>query len=475
MTLEQASLKSFKLNNVFARVIRDNIYRRLYSSKGSIFGIEGNEQELKSVNGQQNGNDRENVVLADALNLLSPRKAPVDRPNISYKPSLLSHLTSGSLSEQKQFSEANLTKLLSDSLPEPSNNRNSVKEHLDHMLAGLNYVSSYSIGDSSGGGSGAPLDLLALSSKELLIYIKLLKSEQALVKVFEFFHYNNALTLKITTEIVLNKALVNLNKLPVQIDSLLLNDTKRNSFKNWSKEDVISLNIILLKKYHDLKKPLLIIRNLKENFESHYLPTIEGAGGSDKVWLSPFYERIIWKFYFEYLLQDEQYYIQRISRLRSTILIWESSIPSKSIDLFTSAFEFHKQDLNPLQLAFFKLCSSKLTKSLIQDELNSLSTKMWSPTLSKLKQLSIKYKIYTFPKTTESISMERKSTLYLFINSLESIILDEYVTKQGAVDSNSILEIMELFKEIKEYKETELMNIKAEIGINEWSNKLVKG
>lgn len=361
--------------------------------------------------------------------------------------------------------EANIDKLLLATLPDQTVNQKSVTDHLDHLLAGI-HSSTSPIPASD----PAPLDLLSASPKNLLFYIKGLKNEKTLVKVYELFYYNNALTPKIMMDIILNKHLVNLSKIPMidQISNYLTSPSSQNRLaiklgviNDWNKFDFVQLNIILLKKYHDLKKPLLIIRNLKAYFESTYYPLIEMA--SDNT-LSPFYERIVWKFYFEYLLNDEQYYIQRLNRLSSTVIIWESSLPNKSMEIMENALSFHKQDLNhPLQMSFFKLCSSQMTNTLVREELGKASHKSVSPTLSMLKQLSIKYKPYTFTKM--STTSDSRSILYQFIQDMESIILDEFLTNKQTttgVESESILELMELYKDIIKFKETELMKIQRD-------------
>lgn len=449
MSSEQVSLRMSRQTVLAMRKkMRLNTYRTFITS------------HINSFMGKE-----DNVVLADALNLLSPNEN--EKPQNSrlgdtsasvtsnYRPSLLSNLRGSETGPDELVSEPGLGKYFKGlELLESHKNQTSVQEHLDHLLAGINFVSQPNSNEKSS------YELLNTSPKELLSYIRRLSTEQSIIQVFETFYYQNALTPKITMDLFLNKNVVDLNKFPIKLNKISSDDV---CFKSWTHLDFLHVNIVLLKKFHDLKQPLQIIKNLQENFELQYLPSIKTGT------LTPFYERIVWKFYFDYLLlleanqeKSEEFYIKSLNRLNSTFLIWESSI-RRSTEIVQFALDHHKRELNPLQLAFLKLVGSRLTRDVIDQELAASSPlNPKSRTLSKLKQMSIKYKIYGFPNITsnESLSIETRSVLYLFINAMESIILDEFVTREGLLEADSVLEIMQLFKDIKMYKETELMNIK---------------
>lgn len=329
----------------------------------------------------------ENAILADALNLLSP--SPV-RPK-PYKPSLFNNLTKGSAHEQYKHDD-----IMNVKLPTRSNAENYVND----LLVGLQ--SSTIINKSR-------YQLLTMSAKDLSTYIKNITSEEKLFEMILLFHYQNKLSVRLLTEIVLNRNLVNLAKGPINLVNLNDGAIKINSGSISSKYDVswndplnhIQFNIILLKKYHDLKKPLLIIKNLKEHFNSQYLPLIKAHK------LSPFYERIVWKFNFEYIKQfDEKYYISTLNSHQSSFLIWESS-SSNNVEICKHILD--TSNLNTIQNIFLSLCCNP-----------SIDSKL----ISALKKLSIKYKVYNLPEqpTNESSRL----VFYALVNSLESLIANDF-------------------------------------------------
>ena len=207
--------------------------------------------------------DKDNVLLADALNLLSPRTEI--KNTINYKPSLFTNLIAkDSLTDEK------IEPYLNYKLP-----NSDTKRHLDQLLAGLNIASQTN--DSL---AKTNYQLLTSSYKDLRKYVNNIDNENSLIELVKLFYSQNQLSSRLMTDILLNKHLINLNKLPFDINSMNLKD-----FKNWQEINFVQIKVVLLKKYYDLKKPLLIVKNLKENFIQVYLPMIRLGE------LTPFYER----------------------------------------------------------------------------------------------------------------------------------------------------------------------------------------
>jgi hypothetical protein len=140
----------------------------------------------------------ENVILADALNLLSPSLVRA-KP---FKPSLFNNLTKGSAQEQYKHDD-----IMNVKLPTNSNAEN----YVNNLLVGLQ--SSTIINKSR-------YQLLTMSSKDLFTYIKTVTSEEKLFEIIQLFHYQNKLTVRLLTEIVLNRSLVNLTKGPINLINL---------------------------------------------------------------------------------------------------------------------------------------------------------------------------------------------------------------------------------------------------------------
>lgn len=381
--------------------------------------------------------DKDNVLLADALNLLSPRTEI--KNTINYKPSLFTNLIAkDSLTDEK------IEPYLNYKLP-----NSDTKRHLDQLLAGLNIASQTS--DSI---AKTNYQLLTSSYKDLRKYVNNIDNENSLIELVRLFCSQNQLSSRLMTDILLNKHLVNLNKLPFDINSMNPND-----FKHWQEINFIQIKVVLLKKYYDLKKPLLIIKNLKENFMQVYLPMIRLGE------LTPFYERIIWKFYFEYILplkldisHNEAYFIKLLNSIKSTFIIWESSLMNNG-EITKFALKYHESALTSLQKSFLKLCSIKLTQNIITSELSQYKEYPKSKLLSLLKKLSVKHKIYSFTTTSAPISVEIKSNFYALIHTLEKLILDELASVQSISSPENQLELTKVLKEIKDFKESELMKL----------------
>ncbi|KAK6455650.1 uncharacterized protein RJT20DRAFT_128945 [Scheffersomyces xylosifermentans] len=373
----------------------------------------------------------ENVVLADALNLLSPTTETVhhETTNSTFKPSLFSNLTRGSATEQ--FKVDDLIKL-----PTKTTTTHITENYVHNLLLGIS--SSNLVNKSNISALGE------MSSKDLTTFIKSIKDEQRIFELIELFYSQNKLTLKVLTDLVLNKSVINLEKSPINLLEL-----RNNANLDWDELSYTQFNIILLKKYHDLRKPLLIIKNLRENFSSKYYPLIE------KNRLTSFYERIVWKFNFEYIKQfDELYYIKRLNSLKSSFLIWESS-SENNLKIVQSILEIHT--LNKLQRIFLTVCANDLIQRDISQE---LSVGNVSKTLSNLKKISIKYQIYNlseYPTNENS-----RSVYYSLINNVENLILNELIDREESQN----LELLQLLKEIKQFREQYVMKLFRK---NEWT------
>ncbi|KAI5963688.1 uncharacterized protein KGF55_002568 [Candida pseudojiufengensis] len=327
----------------------------------------------------------ENEVLADALNLLTKSPSRNDKriKNFSsyqnYKPSLYNSLTKGSVAEQ--FNETNYDF-------KSTKHQHINESFINNLIFGLKSStlnSSQNLSHSK---------LLELGSKELSLYIKNVKDESYLFEIIQLFLNHNKLNLKVMADILLNKNLINMKKLPINIES-------NNVIKGLSSEDMIKLQIILLKKHHDLKHPINVIRNLKQNFDTIYLPLIKENE------LPAFYERIIWRFVFEYLKQyNEEQYIEKLNNLKTSLIIWESCSYNHVQNISAIIFKHHNEQLSILQKFVLKIGQS----------INSNSQVL------ELKKISMKHKIHNLNSEPKLDENNRKLS-YALINDLEKYLI----------------------------------------------------
>lgn len=305
------------------------------------------------------------LLLADALGLISPQKAVPNASN--YKPLLLRSLQN-------------------EKLPEPKIHI-PTKDHtqlLQTLLMDLQKATQPRV-------------------KRDLTFVKRENTEEEILDLINLLFAQRKLTLALFTKLLLHRNLTLLGRLPFSLDAC-----KDDLIKNgWTETNLVELQVVLLKKYHDLKKPLLIVRSLKENF-STFQAMIEAGQ------LSPFYERIVWKFYFDYAAtpHDEVYWIRKLDSVRSSFMIWESS--SKNGKIASAALKQHK--LSPLQSVFLRLCCSNPAQRLIQSEFESGA----SPFLSLLKKISVKNKLYKLDEDPTKVGS--RALVYLVIHSMESAI-----------------------------------------------------
>jgi hypothetical protein len=380
----------------------------------------------------------ENVVLADALNLLSPRghaaagaaarpeaptlavapaTAPAAAPatwrirnplaSDAYRPSLLTHLTAGPLQEQTE-QHARWAALARRATAPVADSSRALVSHLDHLLAGFGIVAESTVPAEAPPGG----DILALSPAALVAYASSRTSAAELTRLFRLLYYTSSLTPRLASHILLNRSF-DLALLP-PIDTVYLS--------HWRPLDFVHWEILLLKKHHDLRQPLLIVRSMRQHFSLQFLPLIEAGR------LLAFYERIVWKFWFEYVLQgDEEYYMQRVARPRSAILIWEASLPAKAVAVMESVVATIGPSGPPLFAVFLRVCLAPSTVARIRRELPHLKT------LSQLKQLSIRHKVY---------AREDPKRMRHFAGALRQILLEL------AEDELAQREMMALYDEL---------------------------
>lgn len=326
------------------------------------------------------------VLLADALGLLSPRKT-VKNPS-NYRPLIFTNLQKGSVTEH--YNEIKKDLLKDYQIP--------IVDHAKQM-------------------DGLLMDLRAILElkhrnyleKNLFSHVTLLQSEDELIELANLSFYQNRLSLALLTKFILNRNLVNLSRLPVNVMDI---NKEKLAANGWTETNFTELKVILMKKYHDLNKPLDIVKVLKENFAKEFLPLIELKQ------LKPFYERIVWKFYFDYLSLDEPHYIRKLQNLRSSFMIWEAS-DKKSVEIAREIMSSHK--LSPLQHTFLSLCSCSAAEHVIASELERGK----SPLLSSLKKISVKFKIYEV-KDIATESVATRALQYSLIHAIESLVASHF-------------------------------------------------
>ncbi|KAK6463056.1 hypothetical protein DFJ63DRAFT_334618 [Scheffersomyces coipomensis] len=399
----------------------------------------------------------ENVVLADALNLLSPAKhnehTQQQRYTADFKPSLYNNLTKGPASEQ--FKVEDFTHSSSKAYNNGSRDSLKVNEltnkYVNTLLFGIkssNIINRFN------------LDLSSMSPKELSNYIKSITEEDKLMELIDLLYSQNKLNIKNLTEIVLNPGFKDFSK--CSIDLLNIN---KNYIKFDSPIHYTQFNIILLKKFYDLKAPLQIIKNLKSNFDKYYFPLIKEKK------LAPFYERIVWKFQFQYNRKvqksnlNELYYMNELNNLQSSFLIWESSSSSSltSYDINRVIINYmlteQASKLTALQLLFLKICIQNLNHF---EDANTVNTKL----LSNLKRISIRYHIYSLHSVNNAHNEENSRLVhYSILNKLEEFILNELIdpvaatSAGGAISEAQSLDNIKLLKEIKSYRESYISSL----------------
>lgn len=344
----------------------------------------------------------EPAILAHALGLLSPKAKP------PYKPSLFRHLQKGSVTEN--YSELKQEFAQEYQLPQHDHSKS-----VNNLLLDLEAATSM---------HSRPLK----PHKSLSEYVKTISDEEELLDLLRLSFYQQRLSLSLLTRFMLNRSLQNLHLLPFDVDNL---ETHTFALNGWTRQNVVELKIIMMKKYHDLHKPLSITKILRQSFDAEFLPLIEQKK------LSPFYERIVWKFYFEYAKQlspekDEAYFVEKLRCVRLLLIMWESSTEANLRILKASLATL--TDLLPLQKAFLQLCACESVQKSITAQLANGSLKL----LSSLKKISIKYKIYSVENPALSQNVVSRAHAYSLIHALEDLVEHEF----GKDPKPDIAEIM---------------------------------
>lgn len=319
------------------------------------------------------------MILAEALGLLSPTRSAND-----YKPSILRNLQKGPVTEH-------YNEIKSDLLP-----------HYEIPLVDHRKNMGRLIEDLQAAVGMSPRKVTM--TKDIKDSFNSLTSEDELLDLLRLSFYQNELTPQLLNQILLNPNIQNLSRLPFDVESLDKTAFKKNG---WLPIHFTQFQILLMKKYYDLKKPLQIVKLLNNHFVSTFFPLIQ------KGELLPFYERIVWKFCFEYLEQyEESAMIEDLYSLRSSVLIWEASL-EENCAVAQKILTFHA--LPPLTRLFFELAACKPLQLIINAELQSQK----SPTLSELKKISSKSKLYKIDKLSTVIE---RALAYSLIHSLDQFL-----------------------------------------------------
>lgn len=326
------------------------------------------------------------VLLADALGLLSPRRNPKSsslNPH-TYKPLIFTNLSKGPVAEH--YHEIKKDLLADYKLPTIDHSK-----QVDTLLKDLRAVNEISNRN--------------VLQRNLYNHVKTLQSEDELIELTNLSFYQNRLTMALFTRFMLNKNLTDLSRLPFNVHNV---DDQALAKNGWTTVNFAELKVLLLKKYHDLNKPLLIVKLLKENFDSEFLPLIRLGR------FTPFYERIVWKFYFDYMSQNEAAFIESLDNLRTSFMIWEAS-SAKCSEVARLMVAHHKP--NGLPLLFLQLCSCKSVEMVVEAELKEGRSLL----LSSLKKVSVKFKIYDV-KTMTAESVASRAMGYSLLHALENLI-----------------------------------------------------
>lgn len=324
------------------------------------------------------------ALIADALGLLSPKRAPktaARAPQHNYKPLIFRYLQKGPVTEHYDEIRAELSPELT--LP--------TKDHTQLISALLLDLQTATKTASN-----------KVDVQNIRAHVKTLESEDELVELATLSYYQHALTLPLLVQFVLNKNLRELSRLPFDVMNLDRAQFVRNG---WTELNFVEFRIVLFKKLYDLNKPLLIVKHLRKHI-AEFLALIEAGK------LAPLYERIVWKFYFEYLAPNgETDVVERLKSLRTCFLIWEASTANSArvVDKLLAQCQ-----LNGLQKLFLLLVP--ITQALVAHE---LELKGRSPLLSALKKISAKHKLYSVDSTDSVVG---RATKYAVLNKLERLV-----------------------------------------------------
>jgi len=328
------------------------------------------------------------IHLADALGLLSPRRnvkpPPKKLTTQPYRPLIFTNLSKGPVAEH--YNEIKKDLLADYKIPMVDHSR-----QMDTLLKDLRAVNEISHRN--------------VLQKNLYNHVKTLQNEDELIELTNLSFYQNRLTMPLFTRFIMNKNLTDLSRLPFNVQNIDKVVLARNG---WTDVNFAELKVLLMKKYHDLNKPLLIVKLLKDNFDSEFLPFIRLRQ------FSPFYERIVWKFYFDYISQNEAEYIKSLDNVRSSFMIWEAS-SAKCSEIAQVMLAHHEP--SGLQQLFLQLCSSNAVEKVVKSDLSEGRSLL----LSSLKKTSVKFKIYDI-KTTATESVANRALRYSLIHAIENVV-----------------------------------------------------
>lgn len=314
------------------------------------------------------------LMLSNALELLSPSKSAEN-----YKPSLLRHFQKGSISEYYD-------EIKSDLLPKFHIPKTDHSKQIGNLMEDLHAAVGMLPRQSN------------IASKNR--NVNSVASEDELLDLIRLYYYQGELSPQLLTQLLLNKHLRNLNRLPFDVENMSSATFKG---KGWTPIHYVQFKILLMKKHHDLDNAEEITNILDLYFLLTFLRHIV----RDE--LLPMYERVVWKFVFSHVDHyNETQVIEELDCLRSSVLIWEASHERNRV-VAEKILTYHT--LAPLLRTFFEVASCDPVQNTIIQEFKSSKSNDGnnsaipgnSPTLSKLKKISTKSKIYNFDNVNTAI------------------------------------------------------------------------
>lgn len=258
--------------------------------------------------------------------------------------------------------------------------------------------------------------LLAMTPQARLDYVRRVSDTTRLHQLVDLFASHRALTPQLLTDLVLNRHFESPETVP------LVMNTRKYLGDQWTPLQHTQFDIVLLKKWDDVERPLYIIKNLKQNF-SAYLDLIQRRQ------LSPFFERIVWKYTFEYIRhEDELEYVERgVEQARLAWLILEVLAPAKMAPV-AAAMLRRFADLSPLERLFLR------TTALLP--------------LQAMKRLSIKHRPWHHP-----VLKARQLTL---VQAMETRVVQELLHNvadgSGNIDDRH-RQLVELVGDLKRWRD----------------------
>lgn len=341
--------------------------------------------------------------INDALNVFTKPKKP-------YKPSLLLSVAYGPVTERFKLApmaadktEFNTTKLVDilDVISVP-------KETME-----MNH------------------EFLELSDQKFRSRVANISDEKTLLDIVKFLYHHKKLSPSKMTNILMNKHLKNLQLLPFHANNIEKSDI------SWPEIEYVKFKINLLRKHHNLRQPLNIVKSLQTN-RSVFLKSV-----TEKL-ITQFHERVFWKFYFEYMKQDEQVMINELDDIYHSFTIWESS---RNNNQYISNIILNKHKLTDLQSVFLRICSSDRINQMIDEDYQ---------VLQYLKKISIDHKIWQLGQLDDSI--KTRATQYLVIDALEQLL------SKTSGEKNILNELKRIKREMTKFKSDEK---------GSWDDKLV--